>query len=313
MLEKEKQPKVNIVLAVYNGEKHLKKQLDSLINQTYDNIDIYIRDDGSSDATIDLIEKYIVDNKSNKKIILLPSDGRNLKCPGSFYEIVKKCEPAKYYSFCDQDDYWYPDKVMWAVEKLEKEDNNKILVYYSASDYKFADGTFIRKSPAQKANLKLVDVMYYTPGSGFTMVFNEATRQKLILEPVLGNELHDRWLLRGAACFGKTIYDERSTATHIRHEDAVTSGDSDNKSLISQFINSEIKGDAAIKDKEALAYFYGCFESQLSDKEKRTLKLFIKEKNNIFTWFKKVFYPKRLRRRLAGEIALRILFACGKI
>ena len=55
-------PKVNIILATYNGGRFLKEQLDSLINQTYDNISIYIRDDGSTDNTIDIINEYISNN-----------------------------------------------------------------------------------------------------------------------------------------------------------------------------------------------------------------------------------------------------------
>lgn len=308
----EKQPKVNIILAVYNGQEHLIKQLESISGQTYENIDVYIRDDGSTDNTVQVVQNYIKEDNSNKKFILIHSDGKNLKCPGSFYEILKKCEPAKYYSFCDQDDYWYPEKIQWAVEALEKEDNSKILTYYSACDYKQEDGTFIRKSPAQKESIKLIDVMYYTPGSGFTMVFNDEARQRLVLEPVLGDELHDRWILRGTACFGKAIYDSRSTAAHIRHKNAVTSGDADNKSLIKQFINQELKGDAAMKDKMALCYFYDCFRNKLSKKEREQLELFTR-KNNIITWIKKVFYPRRLRRRFAGEIALRMLFFMGRI
>ena len=50
-------PKVNVLLATYNGEKYLRRQLDSVLAQTYDNIDIYIRDDGSSDKTVDIIKK----------------------------------------------------------------------------------------------------------------------------------------------------------------------------------------------------------------------------------------------------------------
>ena len=53
------QPKVNILLATYNGEKFLKTQLDSLIEQTYENIDIYVRDDCSTDNTVEFIKNYI--------------------------------------------------------------------------------------------------------------------------------------------------------------------------------------------------------------------------------------------------------------
>ena len=58
------QPKVNILLATYNGEKFLKTQLDSLIEQTYENIDIYVRDDCSTDNTVEFIKNYIESNKS---------------------------------------------------------------------------------------------------------------------------------------------------------------------------------------------------------------------------------------------------------
>lgn len=310
---KNENPKVNILLATYNGEKHLKKQLDSIVNQTYENIDVYIRDDGSKDNTIELIKEYIAENTSEKNFYLLDSAGVNLRCPKSFYQIAKKCKSAKYYAFCDQDDEWYPQKIQWAVERLEQENNQELLVYFSACDYKFADGTFIRKSPEQKEQFALHEVLYYTPGSGFTMVFNERARQKLILEPVLGPELHDRWVIRGAVCFGKVIYDKRSTAAHIRHEEAVTAGDSDNTSLLLHFIQNELKGGSAKEDKEALAYFYHCFKQKLDKQQKKTLALFSSKEASPILWIKKIFYPKRLRTRLGGEIALRMLFFIGKI
>ena len=306
-------PKVNVLLATYNGEKHLKKQLDSIANQTYRNIDVYIRDDGSKDGTVEFVKEYIATNISEKNFYLIDSKGINLRCPGSFYEIAKSCEPAKYYSFCDQDDEWYPEKIQWAVERLEKENNQELLVYFSACDYKYEDGTFIRKSPMQNENMELHEVLYNTPGSGFTIVFNENARKKLIEEQVLGEELHDRWIIRGAVCFGKVIYDKRSTAAHIRHEEAVTAGDSDNKSLLVHFINNELKGDSAKKDKEALVYFYNCFKDELNEKQKKILEIFASEKKSPILWLQKLFYPKKLRTRLPGEIALRILFFIGKI
>ena len=94
--------KIDVLLATYNGEKHIRKQLDSLLTQTYDNIDIYIRDDGSTDETVDVIKEYMNSNMSGKKIILLDNGNVNLRCPKSFYEILKKCEKADYYSLCDQ-------------------------------------------------------------------------------------------------------------------------------------------------------------------------------------------------------------------
>ena len=111
-------PSVHILLASYNGGKYIREQLDSLLAQTYPNISIYIRDDGSTDNTVSIIQDYIAGNTSSKKIVLLENGGVNLGCPASFYQILKECPPADYYAFCDQDDIWYPDKIKRAVKKL---------------------------------------------------------------------------------------------------------------------------------------------------------------------------------------------------
>lgn len=305
-------PRVNILLATYNGEKYLEAQLDSLVKQTYENICIYIRDDGSKDNTVDLIKNYIENNHTKKQIILLDNDGVNLRCPKSFYEIFARCDTAEFYALCDQDDLWYPDKVMWAVNALKNENQDIPLLYYTGCDYSDTDGNLIRKSPEQKEKLVLSDVLYYTPGSGFTIMINEKARQELILKVTPGAELHDRWLIRGAVLIGKVIYDNRSSASHIRHEAAVTAGDSGNGNLIKNFIKSELCGTDSILEKEALLYFEQVFSQCLSHKDKRIINIF-SGKNNIGNWFQKVFFMHRLRRRLSGEIALRLLFFIGKI
>ena len=308
------QPKVNILLATYNGCKHLKKQLDSLIAQTYPNITIYIRDDCSSDNTVNYLKHYIAQNKSDKEIILLDNQNTNLRPPTSFYQILKECDKADYYAFCDQDDYWYPQKIEWAVAKLEQHPSKDTLplVYYSAYDYYTDNGEFIRHSPLQKEHPRLHDVLYYTPASGFLLVFNEHARQQFFLSINPGTEMHDRWLIRCCACFGDIIYDKRYTATNIRHADAVTAEDSTNKNLLISFIKQEIFGDAENKAKEHIAYFYYTFASRLSTDDQKLLKLFT-DKNSFIRQCKKLFYPHRLRSRLLGDIALRFLFFIWKI
>ena len=71
-------PRVNVILSTYNGEKYIEEQLASLLAQDYPNIDIYIRDDGSTDSTIMILEKYV----RQGKIHLL--QGENLGFCGSF-------------------------------------------------------------------------------------------------------------------------------------------------------------------------------------------------------------------------------------
>ncbi len=301
------QPKVNILLATYNGEKFIENQLKSIVNQTYNNITVYIRDDGSSDKTMDIVQSFIQKNTSSKCFKIIDNNDKNLRCPASFYEIAKNCEEAKYYSWCDQDDEWYPDKIKWAVEKLEQENPEDVLVYYSACDYKDEFGNLIRTSPEQPENMNITNILYYTPGSGFTMLFNEKARQELILNVKLGEELHDRWMLRGGVCLGKLLYEKRPTATHIRHANAVTADDSTNTNLIKHIIQKEIFGDEIKDQKRYLKFFYSIFKDKLSEEDQKCIELF-SSKNNPLRQTKKLFYPKRLRTRFVGELILRFYF-----
>lgn len=304
-------PKINILLATYNGAKYIENQLKSIYKQTYNNFEVYVRDDGSTDNTLEIINEY-VQNNNIKNLTVIENEGKNLKCPGSFYEIAKRCKVADYYAFCDQDDVWYPEKLQRAIDQLVKYDNKKMVLYYAGCDYVDSSGKFIRKSPNQPQHLKINHVLYHTPGSGFTIVFNEKVKRELIENINPGNELHDRWLIRGVACFGNVIYDNKTVAAHIRYEEAVTAGDAGNFNLLANFIKNELFGDNAKREKENLLYFYNVFSKQLSEDDSKTLKLFA-EKNTIIKQIKKIFYRKRLRTRLLGEIVLRLMFVMGKI
>ena len=105
-----KNKEVVILISTYNGEKYLAEQLDSLLNQTYQNIKIFIRDDGSKDKTIDIIKEY---QKKSEKIFL--TEGKNIGFINSFFELLKLSNNADYYAYCDQDDVWMEDKIERAV------------------------------------------------------------------------------------------------------------------------------------------------------------------------------------------------------
>ena len=309
-------PKVNILLSTYNGVKHLSKQLKSIERQSYKNFDLYIRDDHSHDETLEYIRAY-AKSITQFRVIILENHGKNLGVPASFYDMLHHCEPADYYAFCDQDDIWYKDKIKKGVAALERKSNSErgksIRLYYSAYDYYTDSNAYIRSSPVQGDNLTLSDVLYYTPGSGFVILINEAARQELCLKVNPGNELHDRWLIRGATCFGDVIYDKSSTASHIRHEEAVTAGDSTMISQILYFMKKELFGNQSKIEKYHLTYFLEEFRKQLSKEQRELLELFTYVGANPIVWIRKVFYPKRLRARLLGEVALRILFFTGRL
>lgn len=106
---------IAILMSTYNGERYLREQIDSLLNQTYKDWKLYIRDDGSTDGTISIIESYM--NDYPDLIILLKDDLGNLGSGRSFMRILSVVD-ADYYMFCDQDDVWLPNKVIDTINVM---------------------------------------------------------------------------------------------------------------------------------------------------------------------------------------------------
>ena len=101
-------------MSTYNGEKYVREQLDSILNQTYKNIEIVVRDDGSKDNTVKIIKEYQEKYKNIKLVT-----GKNLGFIKSFFELLKITE-SDYYSYADQDDIWMENKIELAVELLDQ-------------------------------------------------------------------------------------------------------------------------------------------------------------------------------------------------
>lgn len=112
---------VQILMATFNGEKYISEQIDSILNQTYSEIQILIRDDGSSDRTVRIIEKYV--QSYPDKIILINDEKKCGGATSNFMQLTKYAT-ADYIMYSDQDDFWLPEKIektLQAMMELEEE------------------------------------------------------------------------------------------------------------------------------------------------------------------------------------------------
>ena len=107
--------KVDILLATYNGEKYIREQIDSILNQTYKEFRLLISDDGSTDGTRDILNEY----KAKDDRIEIFMQEENLGVVKNFEFLLKKVE-AKYYMFSDQDDIWKDEKIEKSLNKIEE-------------------------------------------------------------------------------------------------------------------------------------------------------------------------------------------------
>lgn len=101
-------PKVSVIIPVYNVEKYIKKCLDSLVNQTLEDIEIIVVNDGSPDNSQKIIDDYVKKYPSKVKSYIKENGGQ-----GSARNYGVKCATGEYIGFVDSDDY--VDKNMYKI------------------------------------------------------------------------------------------------------------------------------------------------------------------------------------------------------
>jgi len=108
-------PLVSIVIPVHNGERYIKESIDSCINQTYENIEIIVVDDKSTDSTLEILKGY------GEKITVIPVEKQNGL--GNVINIGIRASKGKYIARMDADDIMIFDRILKQVEYLENNPN----------------------------------------------------------------------------------------------------------------------------------------------------------------------------------------------
>lgn len=209
--------RVLVLLSFYNGKKHIKQQIESILEQKDVSVDILIRDDGSTDDSVAFI-RSLADNEPRIRIMR----GKNVGYKRSFMRMVYQCDATyDYYAFADQDDVWLPEKMKAAVDKLSLYENEPAL-YYGYMTQVYED---LRKMEEQQHFHKVPDkklILFQNFTQGSTIVFNrrllELAREYLLRKDIS----HDVWLPFLARFTGKVVGDPVSYILYRRYDDSVT-------------------------------------------------------------------------------------------
>lgn len=210
--------KIEILLATYNGEKYLNEQIDSIINQTYTNWKLLIRDDGSEDRTLEILKEY---EKRDERISILRDNKGNLGFVKNFEELLKNSS-EEFIMFSDQDDYWLENKIekyIGVLENLDVEKLKKPLLIHSNSfvcDKKLniLKKNFVDSKVALQYGGNRYFFAYFVQGS--TTLIN----RKLIdlgLPFLKSVTLHDRYFHLLVEFFGNRIFIDESLIKYRQH------------------------------------------------------------------------------------------------
>lgn len=220
---------VLIMMATYNGERYLTKQLDSIISQTYENWELAIQDDGSTDSTWDILNEY---SQRDSRIKLYRNECGFHGAYYNFHSLANRFKPEakyQYYMFSDQDDIWLADKIQLMINTIEKtNDSIPSLAYF---DMALCDETdAITAKSFDKIfhihNRNKYNIFFSSKISGCNTIMN---RNAFLSVPVLEVDAelsdklaHDALYAKVSAFTGNVVYDPQITMLYRRHTENVT-------------------------------------------------------------------------------------------
>ena len=301
--------KVQILLSTYNGEKYLREQLESLFAQDYGNLKILVRDDGSSDGSVQILEEF---SKRDSRLRFYV--GSNLGVVDSFFDLLKKADSeATYFFFCDQDDVWVEGKVSRAVERLSRK--TMPALYFSRLRYVSESLAPLGTSKLPR-NLSFASALVENVATGCTVAFNQALRAAALAHlPTQHCLMHDWWMYLLALATGQVVYDDQSFVAYRQHGANVVGASSNALQIystkVARFWTRYWRpGTSHLSDQARV--FDECYRSLLKPSDRNLLEFFLDSKKSLIRRLKfAVAIPTRRQSWLDTQI-LRILVIFGR-
>jgi len=268
---------LSIVMATFNGEKYLKQQIDSILNQTYRHFELIICDDGSTDDTVEIIESYI----KEYTCITLHKNDTQLGIVKNFEKGIELAQ-SKHIALSDQDDIWKYDKLEIMINEMkrheESDGNIPVLVH---SDLFIIDeenkniypSYHMFKGYQLKETKDLNHIISRCGVMGNTILMNKKLKELALPFPV-NLDIHDYWIALISELYGKRSTIKQPLVGYRIHDGNA----SNSKSKVYRKTSFNVKLPYMhLKREEILKPLLE--RSDLSDDDKIVIKLFLKYLN----------------------------------
>ncbi|GIM45661.1 glycosyl transferase [Collibacillus ludicampi] len=273
--------KIAILLSTYNGEMYLEQMIKSLLNQTYKDFTLIIRDDNSNDRTRQIISKY---QQSNKNFVVL-FDNSNLGTKSSYEKLLQFAiqKGYEYFMFADQDDVWFPDKVERTLHRMIMMEFQypkiPLLVHtdlkVSNSHLKVISESFWRYQKLDPRFTDLNRLLTQNVITGCTMMINRRLAELGIPIPEQAI-MHDWWLGLVASAFGRIDHITDPTILYRQHAENSVGAKRFNFCYVLKKTSDKVLLSPNIEQARA---FYKLYENRLSDDQKKKLNAFVRLKD----------------------------------
>jgi glycosyltransferase involved in cell wall biosynthesis len=203
---------VSIAMATFNGERFLRRQLDSIYSQSYKDIEVIVCDDKSTDNTIAILEEYRTKNGLRYQI-----NNSNLGYFKNFEKTIGLCR-GRYIALADQDDIWLPNKINRLVESI----GDYSMIFSDAgfiddNDTLFADSILRFTGNSVFSGKPIKNLIFYNFITGCTVLFKREILDVALPFPE-GEYYHDWWLALVACKLDGLLFLPEQLVLYRRHQ-----------------------------------------------------------------------------------------------
>jgi glycosyltransferase involved in cell wall biosynthesis len=264
---------IDILMATYNGGSFLREQLDSIINQTYSNWRLLIRDDGSSDGTVELVKTYAYKDKR----IHLVEDTVICGSPESNFMRLLLFSSSEYVCFCDQDDIWLKDKLVLMLECIKRRDNSRPQLLFSDGFLYYGEQRNDLPRLLKARPRQLHEALFCNGGiHGSLSMFNAAMRTEM-LRKYNHIAMHDHLLTLIGCANHAVTYLEIPTFYYRQHLNNVTPHMASR--LFRRILNAfTVNKKRCVVDKDyylGVKAFYDEYINELSPKDRKVVEIYL--------------------------------------
>jgi len=291
-------PEIEILMATYNGEKYVKEQIDSIIHQTYENWKLLIRDDNSTDKTLEILKEY---EKKDKRIKVIEDKKGNLGFVKNFEELLIYSN-KEWVMFSDQDDYWLENKIEKYVSILNsnpKDILKKPILIHSNSficndNLEIIKKEFINSNIASKYNEDSYYFFYFVQGS--TVLINRVMID-LALPFSKNVTVHDRYLHLLAEFLGKRIFINESLIKYRQHSNNKIGAKG--SSIISKILKKRYFHN---EDRELILEIQNKYTEKLEIEKRKKIEKYLEitndKKNRFLRFYLSIEFKMSIKKRL---------------
>ena len=282
---------ITVLLAAYNGVSYIEEQIRSILGQTLPPDQLLISDDGSTDGTVELLERLQAEYPSVLRLVAHKREGDyqdrwdQVPAPAmNFFWLLSQVstKPGEYILLSDQDDVWLPEKIAHSVEAVklaEAQSPNVPIALFG--DARVVDDSLQQLHPSFQQmsgyHTDALDVAHLLMENkliGCTMLFNRALRDKLTDTVPDGLRMHDWWIALIASAFGRIIYLDEPLLLYRQHTGNVVGGSSRSHYITNRVKHLTAQRQVLYDTCKQAEVFLTIYNDQLTETQKRLVSLF---------------------------------------